>query len=1266
MSGRWTRPKPLHPLGIFPAIRHWVIPMRRFQSCPLLENIFGGIPGLGDGKASQLAKRVVSHPAVSKILDVAGEGGEEALSTLVTPYIKRAIYDKNAKNATMEELADSAVQGILLSGASNLGMGLASVGNRVAEAFSRPGATEAPESLSRGDNARADTVKPEWAQAQSFGGEVGGVIDPAAKGTRRDSDAVSGIFDGAESSVPSRRGRGVITQAQSFGGEVGGVIDPAAKGTRRDNAEVSSVHSDPETSRVLRQIAEIWGRDGLQEPTLIENEMQKGRQESVKEVPRTVREQTPNLYAFRFDHPEVQTFYRQAAQELLEDVKAALDSAVRPRTMHGVDDKVMEAAEALIADRKQKNYTAAKRLESVLDDMLSEGYIDVQGSWHQPSGEYLRLKQEIPVYQNQEDSLSVWDMDENTDRAVQSAYQAGLGGTPVSDIPQNASLAELDAYEAGRRERIRRADKEVKTTVEKADSWDYTGNKRSKEGGLTHGREGYSVDESTPGVQGEPGADDTRRESERGRKAKDDRENVLSGQNSEPGELTDDVDIGRVIPEKGTAASSIVDQAEQEYGIETVVVKDSAWFWDYHGGEAPPARSRRGKIYIREGISSDDMDIVVPHEVTHIMQQVNFVPYIDFLATMEDRVNFSTTDARAFLTIILNHLTVKENDTRRRMNINDLEIEAHAVRFYDEVNAAIYGHYANGVTSGETQNGVLDLHNVLYDFDGYIRELSDIHQQFKNSRKDIVDNDGRARTDIAVQEGSLDIQSAKKADVWAASVNQAYQAGLSDLPESGVPTGASPAQRSAYEAGRAESIRRLEQELDSVSPAQADWFGSESGLVRDEFWKRAYLSSRDSRRMDALGKVLGVQIRFAETVADGRANAQYENGVITLALDAKDPVMTSLFHESVHRIREMSPESYDVLSGFVQNHMSTDKLDSVLKDRSRLYQTTDNTVLTEEVVADAFGVILKDSAVLDQLVKDNRAAAEKALDVVRDIISSIRRTLHQRNLNLTRNQKSAFRDLESRLTEMEGNFAQSLSRVEERAKKQIDITGITNNTVLEDADRDIIKCSMKEGGLYGEEGRAENRLEFLERSHRGARESGEVGGTAYAFVPVGVGETSYTAEQIAEELSKLGIDSFYHAGLEFNQEGKTFVDDGDSSTIENTIVAIFHKAFGDGKNIAGHEAFHIWESGKGRSEYLAILRENMKPFSVYGIEQSDIVRRAYFGSGISDKKLFAEEFFARISGQIHSGMYDADLATMFKDYSAVKNAWNKLIELNKK
>ena len=76
-------------------------------------------------------------------------------------------------------------------------------------------------------------------------------------------------------SVPLRRAGDVTTQAQSFDGEADSVIAPAAG---RDSAGASVVQSDPETDSILRQIAEAWGRDGLQEPALTENEMQKGRE----------------------------------------------------------------------------------------------------------------------------------------------------------------------------------------------------------------------------------------------------------------------------------------------------------------------------------------------------------------------------------------------------------------------------------------------------------------------------------------------------------------------------------------------------------------------------------------------------------------------------------------------------------------------------------------------------------------------------------------------------------------------------------------------------------------------------------------------------------------------------------------------------------------------------------------------------------------------------------------------------------------------------
>ena len=69
-----------------------------------IEGIAGGIPGLGGGKVGKIAEAVKASPLVSRALDIAGEGGEEALSTVLTPYLQRAIYDPDAPNATPEEI----------------------------------------------------------------------------------------------------------------------------------------------------------------------------------------------------------------------------------------------------------------------------------------------------------------------------------------------------------------------------------------------------------------------------------------------------------------------------------------------------------------------------------------------------------------------------------------------------------------------------------------------------------------------------------------------------------------------------------------------------------------------------------------------------------------------------------------------------------------------------------------------------------------------------------------------------------------------------------------------------------------------------------------------------------------------------------------------------------------------------------------------------------------------------------------------------------
>ena len=98
----------------------------------LIERVSGGIPGLGKGVLDDVAARVASNPIVRNAVDILGEGGEEAVSAMLDPYLRRAIYDPDAENATPEEIAEAAVTGAIAAGVLKGGIELpTAVGNTV-------------------------------------------------------------------------------------------------------------------------------------------------------------------------------------------------------------------------------------------------------------------------------------------------------------------------------------------------------------------------------------------------------------------------------------------------------------------------------------------------------------------------------------------------------------------------------------------------------------------------------------------------------------------------------------------------------------------------------------------------------------------------------------------------------------------------------------------------------------------------------------------------------------------------------------------------------------------------------------------------------------------------------------------------------------------------------------------------------------------------------------------------------------------------------
>lgn len=260
----------------------------------------------------------------------------------------------------------------------------------------------------------------------------------------------------------------------------------------------------------------------------------------------------------------------------------------------------------------------------------------------------------------------------------------------------------------------------------------------------------------------------------------------------------------------------------------------------------------------------------------------------------------------------------------------------------------------------------------------------------------------------------------------AESFFQVYNAALN-----GEALGAEAAQKAAALPEHIRLAAESAGKKDAQRAAEVKAFGENAGLTRDAAWRQAHLSSRTSAALDAMGKALGVEVRFAETVADGRANAQYGDGVITLALDAQDPVLTSMTHEAVHRIREASPEAYGTLAEFVQRAMTEESLDFNLGTRAELYRTTDVDALTEEMVADAFGRMMESDTLVERLAQEHRSLAQRIADVFRDIVAAVKRALGHQNVRLTEAQKAAFRDLEGRSSAMQALFTDALEQVAE-------------------------------------------------------------------------------------------------------------------------------------------------------------------------------------------------------------------------------------------
>lgn len=185
---------------------------------------------------------------------------------------------------------------------------------------------------------------------------------------------------------------------------------------------------------------------------------------------------------------------------------------------------------------------------------------------------------------------------------------------------------------------------------------------------------------------------------------------------------------GQTVTPESQSFTAKEQQKAIEYGVPSFVIPDTVY--DSFRGDKKQryAFSYSGQIYLREHIPETYQDVgIVEHEATHVMRQLGYAPYMDFLQRVPDMIIFNSDAAYRIVDLISAHTGVDI------LNATPKQLE----KFFDEINAGMYGHIANGQI--EELRAVYG--DAFKDFDAYVQELTNIHERFKHRNQQEAPND---------------------------------------------------------------------------------------------------------------------------------------------------------------------------------------------------------------------------------------------------------------------------------------------------------------------------------------------------------------------------------------------------------------------------------------------------------------------------------------------------------------------------------------------
>ena len=246
-------------------------------------------------------------------------------------------------------------------------------------------------------------------------------------------------------------------------------------------------------------------------------------------------------------------------------------------------------------------------------------------------------------------------------------------------------------------------------------------------------------------------------------------------------------------------------------------------------------------------------------------------------------------------------------------------------------------------------------------------------------------------------------RTAKDAPSLYAGFSSVYNAGLSgieaDKAKGKYAAILTPEQRyAAYNAGLEDARAQLAQENAEVASVTTT---AGAGLADNEYSRYLIATKKDTAAtLNAWGKKLGVRIEIVDQVLGGRANGQYlkEQNLIQIAADSDKPLLNVTAHEITHRMQDLSPAEYRKFrQAAVEYKMQENGADTEAEIVEKYMEAAEQEGVTltrdgvlDELAADFAGDMLDDAALFAKFSKENRTAAQKLLDSLKEFLAKVR------------------------------------------------------------------------------------------------------------------------------------------------------------------------------------------------------------------------------------------------------------------------------------